>query len=128
MILAVIIYIALIVLMIASYWKIFEKAGQPGWACIVPIYSMIVMLKIINKPLIWLLWFFIPIVNLFFIFRIPFLLAKSFGKDTGYGFGILFLGFIFIPMLAFGDAQYMKEEINTSEFGKPVTNTNFENR
>ncbi|HVD98644.1 MAG TPA: DUF5684 domain-containing protein [Cytophagaceae bacterium] len=114
--------------MIASYWKIFEKAGQPGWACIVPIYSMIVMLKIINKPLIWLLWFFIPIVNLFFIFRIPFLLAKSFGKDTGYGFGILFLGFIFIPMLAFGDAQYMKEEINTSEFGKPVTNTNFENR
>jgi hypothetical protein len=114
--------------MIASHWKIYVKAGQPGWACIVPIYSLIVLLDIIKKPGIWFLWLLIPIVNIFFAIRVAVELAKVFGKDTGFAVGLIFLPFIFLPILAFGDAQYMKEEINTSEFGKPVTNTNFENR
>ena len=60
----VVLYIAVIVLIIASMWIIFEKAGEPGWASIIPIYNGIVFLKIVGKPLWWILLFFIPIVSL----------------------------------------------------------------
>jgi len=39
-------YIALLVVFIMGYWKTFTKAGQPGWACIVPIYNILVMADI----------------------------------------------------------------------------------
>ena len=50
-----VVYFAILILMIVSLWKVFTKAGQPGWACIVPIYNVIVLLKIAGKPLWWIL-------------------------------------------------------------------------
>jgi hypothetical protein len=85
---------------------IFQKAGQPLWAGFVPIYNTYITLKIIGRPWWWLLLFLIPLAGIVISIIIPIDLAKSFGKGTGFGLGLLFLSFIFIPILAFGDAQY----------------------
>lgn len=106
----VIIYLGFIVLMIASLWTIFSKAGKPGWAAIIPIYNYVVMLEIIKKPIWWIVLMLIPIVNIIVGIIICIQLAKVFGKSTGFGIGILLLGFIFLPMLAFGDATYNAEQ------------------
>lgn len=99
--------LAVLVVMIASAWKVFEKAGQPGWAAIVPVYNAIVMLQIVGKPLWWIILLFIPLVNIIVGIMVYIDLAKSFGKTTGFAFGLLFLGFIFFPILGFGSARYM---------------------
>jgi hypothetical protein len=100
------IYLAVIVLCIAGIWKIFTKAGKPGWAAIVPIYNIIVLLEIVGKPIWWIVLFLIPCVNLVAIILIALALAKSFGKETGFAIGMIVLPFIFYPMLGFGDASY----------------------
>ena len=97
----IIVYVAIVVLLIASYWKVFEKAGKPGWAAIVPIYNVIVILEIIGKPLWWVILLFIPFVNIIFGIMMVNLLSKSFGKDVGFTIGLLFLPFIFLPILGF---------------------------
>jgi hypothetical protein len=104
-----IIYLVVIVLMIVSVWKVFAKAGQPGWASIVPIYNIIVMLQITNKPLWWIILFFIPIANIIIPIMVNIAIAEKFGKGAGFGIGLSFLGFIFFPILAFSDAQYSGE-------------------
>jgi uncharacterized membrane protein YhaH (DUF805 family) len=100
------IWLAVLVLVIASLWKIFEKAGKPGWAAIVPIYNIIVLLEIVRKPLWWIVLFLIPCVNFIAAVLIALELAKVFGKSAGFAVGLIFLPFIFYPMLAFGDARY----------------------
>jgi hypothetical protein len=101
------VYFAIVVLMIVSMWKIFEKAGEPGWASIIPIYNLIVLLKIVGKPWWWLLLLIIPIVNIIFLIWVYNLLSKSFGQGVGFTLGLIFLGIIFFPMLAFGDYKYV---------------------
>jgi hypothetical protein len=98
--------LAFAVLMIVSGWKIFTKAGKPGWASIVPIYNIIVMLEIVGKPLWWIVLFLIPLVNFIAGIMVSIALAEKFGKSTGFALGLVFLPFIFFPMLAFGDARY----------------------
>jgi hypothetical protein len=98
--------LAIVLMMIASIWKVFEKAGQPGWASLVPIYNIVIMLKITGKPTWWLALFFLPAANFVVMILIVVALAKSFGKGTGFGLGMLFFGFIFYPILGFGDARY----------------------
>ncbi len=102
-----IIMLAFVVLMIASMWKVFAKAGKPGWAAIVPIYNIIVLLEIAGKPLWWFILFFIPIVSLIASILIAIGVANSFGKSSGFGLGLAFLSPIFYPILAFGSAQYV---------------------
>jgi len=87
-------------LFIATGWKIFTKAGEPGWASLIPIYNFIVLLKIAGMPWWWII--LAPIA----MFIIPFKLANNFGKGAGFAVGLLILGVIFYPMLAFGAAQY----------------------
>ncbi len=99
-------YSALIVLVIVGLWKAFAKAGQPGWAAIVPIYNIYIMLKIAGRPGWWLLLFLIPLVNLVIAIIVALDIAKAFGKGTGFGLGLAFLAFIFYPILGFGDATY----------------------
>ncbi len=103
----VILYIAIIILLVASWWTIFSKAGQPGWACIIPIYDIIVFLRIIGKPWWWLILFIIPIINIIFGIWSLNLLSKSFGKNEGFTVGLIFLNIIFLPILAFGDNKYV---------------------
>src|ERR1700694_4740455 len=101
-----VVWLAIVVLMIAALWKVFEKAGEPGWAAIVPIYNFIVLLKIAGKPLWWIILLFIPFVNFIIIIVIYFALAKNFGKGAGFALGLVFLPIIFFPMMAWGDARY----------------------
>jgi hypothetical protein len=105
-IIGVIFYLAIIVLIIASMWKIFTKAGKPGWAAIVPIYNIIVLLEIVGKPWWWLILMLIPLLNIIFSIWVTNLLSKSFGKSEGFTIGLLLLGIIFYPILGFGDAKY----------------------
>ncbi|MBA3075420.1 MAG: signal peptidase I [Anaerolineae bacterium] len=99
-------YMAVGVFYLFCMWKIYVKAGKPGWAAIVPVYNILVQLEIVGRPWWYLLLMFVPVVNIVIAIMIIFDLAKVFGKSTGFGFGLLFLSFIFIPILAFGDAQY----------------------
>ncbi len=104
---AIIIYVAIIILMIVAGWKVYVKAGKPGWASIIPIYNTLVLLEIVGKPWWWLLLLiFIPVVNVILAIWMINLLSKSFGKGVGFTLGLLFLPFIFYPILGFGDAQY----------------------
>ncbi len=99
--------IVLIVLTIASMWKVFTKAGKPGWAAIVPLYNIIVLLEIVGRPWWWLLLVFVPFLNFVIAIIVYIDLAKSFGKGVGFAIGLLLLPFIFFPILAFGDAEYL---------------------
>ncbi len=101
-----IVNIAIALLMVISIWKVFIKAGQPGWAAIVPIYNMYVLLKIAGKPGWWILLLFVPVVNLVISIIALFGLAENFGKGAGFAIGLLFLPIIFYPILAFGSATY----------------------
>ncbi len=92
---------------IVCLWKVFVKAGKPGWASIVPIYNVLTELEIIGRPWWWLLLMLVPLVNIVIGIIILFDLAKVFGKGTGFGFGLLFLSVIFMAILAFGDAKYL---------------------
>ena len=91
---------------VACGWQIFTKAGKPGWAVLIPIYNIVVMLEIIGKPIWWLLLFFIPFVNLIISIWTTNLLVKSFGKSEGFTIGMVLLPFVFYPVLAFGSSQY----------------------
>ena len=88
---------------IISYWKLFKKAGKPGWASIVPIYNIIIMLQIAEMNVIYFLLFLIPIANIIVLFMMNIKIAKHFGKGTGYGIGMSLIPIIFVPMLAFSD-------------------------
>jgi chromate transport protein ChrA len=95
------------VIVIASIWKVFTKAGQPGWAAIVPIYNVVVLLRIAGKPVWWLILLLVPFVNFVILIIVNISLAKNFGKGAGFAIGLVLLGFIFFPILGFGDARYL---------------------
>lgn len=105
-------YLAVIIFFIGAYWKIFVKAGKPGWACIIPIYSAIVLLEIIKKPTWWVFMFFIPFVNIYYAIVATNELSKAFGKDTGFTVGLVLLPFIFYPILGYGSAEYLLDKDN----------------
>ncbi|MBN8567679.1 MAG: hypothetical protein J0M25_13220 [Flavobacteriales bacterium] len=105
-------YIGVIVVLIASQWKIFSKAGKPGWACLIPIYSTIVLLEIIKKPVWWIFMFLIPLVNIYFLIVAMNELSKSFGKSTGFTVGLILLPIIFCPILGFGSAEYQWNKVD----------------
>ncbi len=101
-----IISLAICVLIIAAMWKVFTKAGHPGWACLIPIYNIYILCKIAGRPGWWLLLMLIPFVNFIILIVLSIDIAKSFGKGVGFALGLVFLGFIFWPILGFGSAQY----------------------
>ncbi|WP_439631686.1 DUF5684 domain-containing protein [Gemmata sp.] len=99
--------LAFVVAILAGMWKVFEKAGQPGWAAIVPFYNVYILtIEIAKKEILWFILWFIPLVNIVAAVIVSIDVAKKFGKSELYGVGLAFLGFVFYPMLGFGDAQY----------------------
>ena len=108
-----IVWLAVVVLVFVSLWKIFEKAGKPGWAGIVPIYNLIVWLEIVGRPIWWIVLMFVPCVGIVVGIILCIDLAKSFGKDAAYGIGLALLGIVFFPMLAFGAARYVGPSAGT---------------
>ncbi len=102
--------LAIGVFLIICQWKIYAKAGKPGWACLIPIYNIVVLLEIVKKPVWWLVLLLIPVVNLVIAIIIMIELAKVFGKDGGFTVGLILLPYVFYPILAFGDAQYIGDD------------------
>ncbi len=97
---------AVMIIMLVSQWKLFTKAGRPGWACLIPIYNLVVMLQIVGKSPWLILLMLIPIANFVFAIMLQIWVAQAYGKSTAYGIGLLFLPVIFYPMLAFGSSEY----------------------
>jgi Family of unknown function (DUF5684) len=104
----IVVYLAIIVLIIAGFWRVFTKAGEAGWKSIIPIWNLIVLLRIAGRPLWWIILLIIPLVNIIVYLIVMLDLAKSFGKGSGFGVGLWLLSFIFIPILGFGSATYQR--------------------
>jgi hypothetical protein len=104
-----VVYLALGVLLIVALWKLFSKAGEPGWAAIIPIYNTIVWLKVAGKPWWWLILLLIPFVNFVIAIIVSIDLARRFGKGGAFAVGLIFLPVIFYPILGFGSARYQPQ-------------------
>jgi hypothetical protein len=98
--------LALTLVVFAGFWKTFKKAGEPGWAGIIPIYNLYVLVRISGNDWWWFLLFFIPLINFFATLKISIDVAGKFNKGVLFGLGLTFLSFIFFPILGFGGAQY----------------------
>jgi len=104
---AMLFWLAVVVVVIIGGWKVFEKAGQPGWAILIPIYNIYVMLKIAGRPGWWLLLYLIPVVNFVIAIIVAIDIAKAFGQSAAFGFFLLFLlGGIGYLILGFGSYRY----------------------
>lgn len=97
----------LMVIMIIGYWKVFTKAGEAGWQSIIPIWNVIVLLKIAGRQWWWILLMLIPIVDIVILAIVYLDIAKSFGHGIGFALGLIFLPFIFWLILGFGGSQYV---------------------
>lgn len=106
-ILFVVLNLALLIAVYAAFWKIFTKAGRPGWAAIIPIYNLVILLEIAGKPWWWIFLMLIPIANLVVIIMMYHGLSTNFGKDVGFTIGLVLLSAVFIMILGFGNAQYI---------------------
>ena len=94
------------ILTVIGMWKVFEKAGKPGWASLIPIYNLYVTLKLINKPAWWLILFFIPLINGVILIIVSIHLAKCFNKSPAFGLGLAFFPFVFYLILGYDDSKY----------------------
>ncbi len=105
--------LAVFVFMVICMWKIFTKAGKPGWAAIIPIYNYIVLLEVVGRPIWWILALFasfIPFVGWIIALAVNIIvsidLAKSFGKSAGFGIIVALFPIVGYPILAFGKDTY----------------------
>jgi hypothetical protein len=103
-----ILWLVLLVAYVIAGWKIFQKAKKPGWAAIIPVYNIYVLLQVAGLPGWWVILFFIPFINIVISLLFAIALAKSFGKSEVYGIVALWLfSFIGMLMLGFSNAKYI---------------------
>lgn len=98
--------LAFLVFLVASHWAVFEKARQPGWATLVPIYGQVVLARVAGAPIWAGLLLFVPVVNALAWFALSMRVARRFGRGPLFGLGLTFASPIFMPILAFGDSRY----------------------
>jgi len=98
---------AVLILSISGMWKVFEKSNLPGWGTLIPIYNIILLLRVAKISPMFFIFLMIPIINIFALFLIYFVIAERFGKNTIFGIGLIFFGFVFYPILGFGKAKYI---------------------
>ena len=112
--------VRVVVMLVALYfvgrWKMFQKAGEEGWASIIPLYNTYKLIIISGNPGWYFVMLLIPVVNIVFGIMILNGLSAQFGKSSGYTWGLIFLGLIFMPMLGFDENNYFNKE---SEFADP---------
>ena len=99
-------YLVILAVLIVSQWKVFSKAGKPGWAALVPFYNLYIMIKVAGMSGWWMLAFFVPFLNLIAMIIITHKTSEAFGHGVGFTLGLIFLPLIFWPILAFGSSQY----------------------
>ena len=87
------------ILAIVGTWRLFVRAGEPGWAAIVPIYNIVVWLRVANKPVWWIVGLLVPVVNVVVAFLVWREIAARFGRGTGFAIGLLLLAPIFLFMI-----------------------------
>lgn len=102
-----IIILAIAVVSLIGLWKMFTKAGKPGWACIIPFYSQYCQFEMAWGNGWLFLLTLIPCVNVVVMIMMWLKMAKAFGQGTGFGLGLFFLNPIFTMILGFGSAQYI---------------------
>lgn len=106
-----VVLLVIYVLVIIAMWKVFTKAGKPGWASLIPVYNMVVMYQIVGLNPWLLLLYLIPVVNWIAALVLSIMqnikLSKVFGKGTGFAIGLIFLNPIFLLILGFSDAKYV---------------------
>ena len=105
-VISILVGIALVLLLVAAYWKIFTKAGRPGWAAIIPFYNAYTYCKVAKRPGWWFILVLIPIVGFVIHLIVSIDMARAFKKGTGFGIGLWILPFIFGIILGFGSASY----------------------
>ena len=101
-------WLVVVVVVVAGLWKMLEKAGQPGWASLIPFYNVYVLLKIAGRPGWWLILLFVPLVNIVINIVVAIDVAKAFGQGAAFGFflNFLFCGIGFV-ILGFGNYRYI---------------------
>lgn len=99
-------YIAAIVAFIAGLWMVFTKAGEDGWKAIIPIWNILVLLKIVGREWWWIILMLIPIVGFVIWIIVALDLAKSYGRGTGFGIGLIIFPYIWSLILGFGSDTY----------------------
>lgn len=104
-------YMAIFIFYIITIWKLFTKAGKPGWAILIPIYNSIVFFQVAKKPWWWFFWMLIPVVNIFIFVIAVNSIAKCFNKGIGFTIGLLLLPIIFWPILSFGNYNYVHNRV-----------------
>lgn len=94
--------------LLVCMWKLFTKCGEPGWKSLIPFYGTWVQLKLFwGEPLVPFILLFVPIANIVVLIMLYIKMARSFGKSGGFAVGLILLGIIFIPILAFGSDEYI---------------------
>lgn len=104
--LPILLLLGFLVVTIMGWWKLFIKAGKPGWAALVPVYNVVVLAQIAGRPEWWAVLFFIPIANLVVMVILGMDVAKRFGRGDGFGVGLGLLPWIFYPILGFSESKY----------------------
>lgn len=103
---SILINLAVMTFLITAQWKLFVKAGEEGWIALIPIYNAVTMMKIAGKPGWWVVLLFVPFANLVVAILMNIGLARNFGRSDGFAIGLVFLPYIFLPVLGFGDSKY----------------------
>ena len=104
---------------VLGQWWMFEKAGLPGWGAVVPIYNLVLLIRVAQRPAWWILLYIVPIFNLIPFILVPLSIARNFGKSGFFAAGLIFLGFIFYPILGFGPANYQVNSYVRFHAGEP---------
>ena len=98
--------LAILGLIVAGMWMTFKKAGEPGWAAIIPIYNTYLLVKIGGNAWWWVLLFFVPVINIIAAAKVSIDVAGRFGKSILFGLGLALLPFVCYPILGFDSSQY----------------------
>ncbi len=103
-------FIALLLCIIwfVGMWRVFEKAGEPGWAALIPFYNLWVMVRMGGKPWWWFFMFLIPLVNLVFLLLLSLAMAKKFDQPVIFGIALFLFPFIFYMIIGFSDMRYRR--------------------
>lgn len=104
-------------LFIVPKWKIFSKAGQAGWKSLIPIYNTYILVEVAKLPWWVFLGFFIPVINFVVLIVVMYHVSMRFGHGMGYGLGLSFLPFVFLPILGYGSSQYEQDTVNEPASG-----------
>ena len=108
------IYLIVAVILLVALWKIFEKANEPGWKCLIPFYGLYTEFKFLWGNGWFFLLLFVPIVNIVVTIMMMWKMSKAFGQSALFFIGLLLFQPIFLCILAFGSASYIGSN------GKPV--------